>query len=85
MFNKYVISTLLVVGVIGSVQAENAAVADLRVATASTAARVSMPRADTKTSTLRSANVEEDLKRTEQRLQVELINALGAIVQNTYK
>lgn len=81
MFNRFVISALLAVGVAGTAQADNAAADEVQPVVASTAPRASILHDDMQKASLRSVNVEEDLKRTEQRLQTELIDALATIAQ----
>lgn len=78
--NKYAVTALLAFGLIGSAQADNAVIDSLRLTASNqtSAPWISMPRDESKSPKLSSDNVESDLKRTEQRLQVELTAALAA-------
>ncbi len=85
MFSRVVISALLLAGMVGSAQAENTSVEEVQAATANAAPRASILHDQKTASAAQSTNVEDDLKRTEQRLEVELIERLSAIVQTTIK
>lgn len=80
--SKYVVSALLALGLIGSAQADNAVIDSLRVSASdqTSAPWISMPRDESKPLKLTSANVESDIKNTEQRLQVELAATLADTV-----
>lgn len=77
--NKYAITALLALGLIGSAQADNAVIDSLRVSASNqtSAPWISMPRDESKAPKLTSDNVESDIRNTEQRLQVELAATLA--------
>jgi hypothetical protein len=80
--NKYIVSALFAVGLMGNAHADNAVIGNpqLTATNVNASAHASMPGDAAKTSTLRSVNIEEDLKRTEQQLQVELTRTLAETV-----
>jgi hypothetical protein len=77
--NKYAVTALLALGLIGSAQADNAVIDSLRVSAAdqTSAPWINMPRDEAKPLRLNSDDVENDIKHTEQRLQVELAATLA--------
>jgi hypothetical protein len=77
--NKYAVTALLALGLIGSAQADNAVIDSLRVSASdqTSAPWISMPRDESKPLKLTSDNVENDIRNTERRLQVELAATLA--------
>lgn len=77
--NKYAVTALLALGLIGSAQADNAVIDSLRLSASEQTSTpwISMPRDEAKPVRLISDSVENDIKNTEQRLQVELAATLA--------
>lgn len=80
--NKYAVTALLALGLIGSAQADNAVIDSLRVSASDRTSTpwISMPRDESKPLKLTSDNVENDIRDTERRLQVELAATLADTV-----
>jgi hypothetical protein len=82
--NKYIVSALLAIGLIGNAYADNTANGNPQLTSANinAAARTSMSADSTNTSSPGSVNIEEDLKRTEQQLQADLSRTLAETVND---
>ena len=80
--NKYAVTVLLALGLIGSAQADNAVIDSLRVSASdqTSAPWISMPRDESKPLQLTSDSVASDIRNTEQRLQAELAATLADTV-----
>lgn len=84
MANKYIVSALLAIGLIGNACADNTTSGNPQLTSANinAATHPSTPADSTNTSSPGSVNIEEDLKRTEQQLQADLSRTLAETVND---